>query len=423
MTSANMFEVSSLIAKDMTSFFEQKSPIFNSSNHDYVDEFMQQSYMTGGAINVKIPGSPQSTRGLSTTASAIQDLVIPYTITEQDIYNVTRNLNATDTLFKIAGKDKALTKADRKAIVDNYAYPAYQKIEADIEQECVTRLKSTAYISPIDTIEKMTASTVNNYNAISECDQLAIDLKLSGDRFMMMNTRDARLVSNSLQNYFAQNYALPVLKNSWVGGNGDKGNLAGFDLYRSTELKKHTAGTLGQAGTTLTVTSVSDDGSSITFSGAVANTAVQIVAGDRISIPAVNLVDNITHTDINWKLVVTASDDARGDGAGNITVNISYPLMASGEHQNVTALPTGSAYVFPSRWLNYAYTKTGISTVPLMLPEIYGAVNNESKANPFPVRVILQGAALDLQNNYRISSMVGIQVFAPYVIELPSVAT
>jgi hypothetical protein len=88
----------------------------------------------------------------------------------------------------------------------------------------------------------------------------------------------------------------------------------------------------------------------------------------------------------------------------------------------VSALPANgaSAPVFPDRYVNYAYTRAGVSTVPLLLPEIYGAVNNESKNMGFPMRVILQGAALDLQNNYRISSMVGIQCFAPYIIELPS---
>lgn len=418
---ANVFELSNLIARTMTEFFVQKSPLYLSSNHDYVGEFEQSGYMTGGSINIKIPGAPAVQRGLSVTASAIQDLIVPYTITEQDIYSVTRNLNAFETLFKIAGKEKALTKQDKTAVVDNYGYPAYQSMQGDIERECATRLKSTAYITPVDTIDKL--DSVNNYNAVSQCEQLATDLKLGNERFMMMNTRDARLISNSLQNYFAQSYALPVLKNAAVLG-GDKGNLAGFDVYRSTELKKHTAGTLGQSNSTrnLTVSSVSADGTAITFAGALSNTTTQIKAGDRISIPSVQLVDNITHTDIDFKLVVTAADDAQGDGAGNITVNLSFPILASGEHQNVTALPAASAaaIVFPDRYLNFAYTRAGISTVPLMLPEIYGAVNNDSKVNNFPMRIILQGAALDLQNNFRISTMVGIQCFAPYIIELPS---
>jgi hypothetical protein len=419
MSNGNAFEVSNIIAKTMTEFFIQKNPLYLSSNHDYLGSFDQKEYATGGSINVKIPGSPPVQRGLSVTASNIQDLIIAYNITEQDIYSVTRNLDAYEDLFKIISSDKALTTEDKKAVVDNYGYPAYQSIAEDIEYEAATRLSSVAYLTPVDTIEKL--GQVNNYNSISECEQLATDLKLSTERFMMMNTRDTRLVSNSLQNYFAQSYSLPILKNAAVLG-GDKGNLAGFDVYRSTELHQHTAGSLGQSGTTLTVVSVASDGSSITFSGAVANTNIQIVEGDRISIPAVNLVNNIGHRDIDWKLVVTASQDAAGDGAGNITVNISYPLMASGEHQNVDSLPTGSAYVFPDRNVNYAYTRAGLSTVPLLLPEVYGAVNSKTKNMGFPMRVMLQGAALDFQNNYRISTMVGIQPFAPYIIELPSAA-
>lgn len=417
--SANLFRVSNLISRTMTEFFLQKNPLYLTSNHDYDREFEGQNYMTGGSINIKVPGYPAAQRGLAVSATPIQDVVITYTITENDIYSVTRNLNSFETLFNIGGGDKALTTDQEKAVVDNYGYPAFEVLKGDIELEAAARLTRTVFFTPVDSIEKLGA--INNYNALSEADQMANDLKFQMERYMVMNTKDARLVSNSLQNYFAQNYALPVLKGAWIG-TGDKGNLAGFDVWRSTELRQFTAGTLGVAGTVLTVTSVASDGSSITFSGALSNTNIQIVAGDRISIPAVYLVDPILHEMIGWRLVVTAIEDARGDGAGNITVNVSYPLMASGEHQNVVALPANGnlAYVYPSRNINFAYTRAGLSTVPLMLPPIYGAVNDQSKKNLFPARVVMQGAALDFQNNYRIAVMVGIQAFAPYCLELPS---
>jgi hypothetical protein len=416
---SNQIQVSSLISETMTEFFLQKNPLYMSTNHDYLKDFEQQSYATGGSINIKIPGAPSVQRGLSVTATNIQDLIVPYSITEQDIYSVTRNLNAYETLFKILGKEGALTADDKKAVVDNYGYPAYQVISAAIEAECATRMLTTAYLTPVDTLQKLT--TMNSYNAVSECDELCNELKISTERFFMMNNRDARLVADSLQNYFAQSYALPVLKTGYISS-GDKGGLAGFDVYRSTELKTHTAGSLGVNGTVLTVTSVSADGSTINFSGAASNTSIQIKAGDLISIPTVQLVDNISHRDIRFKLVVKASEDAAGDGAGNISVSISYPLMASGEHQNVDSLPGvgASAYPYPSRYLNFGYTRAGVSTVPLMLPDVYGAVNNKVKSQKFPVHVYLQGAALDLQNNFRISSMVGIQSFAPYIFERPT---
>lgn len=421
MPNGNAFRVSNLIAKTQTEFFVNKNPIYLSSNHDFEGMFDQKTYATGGAINIKIPGAPPVQRGLSVTATNVQDFVIPYVITEQDIYNVTYNLNSYQALFDIIQSDKALTTEQEQAVVDNYGYPSYQALATDIENELAFRLASTAYLTPVDTLQKLVA--VNNYNSVSQCEKMATDLKLKENRYMMMNTKDANLVSNSLQNYFSQSYSFPILQEAAVLGK-DKGRLAGFDVYRSTELRKHTAGSLGQSGTPLTVTSVSADGSTITFSGAVASTAVQIVAGDRISIPSVNLVDPIGHRDIDYLLVVTAAEDAQGDGAGNISVTLSYPLMASGQHQNVNALPANgaAAYVFPDRYVNYAYTRAGISTVPLMLPEIYGAVNNESKKMNFPIRITLQGASLDAQNNYRMYTMVGVQCFAPYLIELPSSA-
>lgn len=416
---SNEIQVSTLVAKTMTEFMVQKSPIYKSANHDYEREFNQSMYMTGGTINIKIPGYPTVQRGLSVTASPIQDLIVPYTITEEDIYNVTRTLNSYETLFKIAGKDKALTKQDKQAIVDNYGYPAFLALEADIESEMVSRLKRTAYLTPIDTIEKFNSTSINSYSAISQLDEMANSFKFATERFLMMNQKDARLVSDSLQNMFNTAVNWQITKTAFIG-NQDKGNLAGFNVFRSTELRKHSAGTLKNSE--LTVTNVSADGTTITFSGAASDTSVQLVAGDRISIPSVSLVAPINFPETIYKLVVTVAEDAEGDGAGNIAVNVSYPLLASGEHRDVFTLPSVGAkgYVYGDRNLNFAYVKSGLSVVPLMLPEIYGATNNSSSADDFPIRVVLQGAALEFQNNFRISSLVAGQAFAPYVIELPS---
>lgn len=419
MATANLFQTSTLVSRIMTEFFVQKSPIYKSANREYVKEYTQQAYMTGGSINIKIPGYPSTQRGLSVTATAIQDLIVPFNITEDDIISVTRNLTSYDELFKISGKGAAITKKEKQSIVDNYGYPAFLAIEADIEADLARKLIRTAYLTPVDSLDVFNGTAINSYSAISQVDEMANTMKFSPDRFMMMNQVDARLVSDSLQNMFNTAINWQITKQAFIG-NQDKGNLAGFNVFRTTELQNHIAGTL--AGSTLTVTNVSADGTQITFSGAASNTSVQLVAGDRIFINSVNVLANINFTLTRFRLVVTVAADAVGDGAGNITVTLSYPLMATGEHANVSALPANGAtcQVCPSRKVNYAYVKSGVSAVPLMLPEIYGATNNSSNFEEFPIRTVLQGAALEFENNFRIATLVASQVFAPYVIELSS---
>ena len=420
--------VSNLVAKSTTEFFEITNAVYNTANHDYLEMFQQKQYATGASINIKIPGSPPVERGLTVTASPLQDLVIPYSITEDDIISVTRNLNSNEDLFNIIPNDRAITKADEQAIVDNYGFPAYQALAESIETDCIDRLRKNSYLTPIDGIEKL--QPLNNWNAMASIDTMATVLNLKRtDRAMMMNMFDAQNVAASLQNMFNESINKKITDQAYVGGSAAKGMLAGMDLFRSEFMQQHVAGPLGQANLLgATVSNVSANGSQITLTGVTASTAQLINAGDMISIPSVYLVNQVGHRTIPYRLVVKAAVSANGDGAGNVVITLPYPLMASGEHQNVAALPAVNAPVrfFPSYNQNYMYTKSGLSVVPLRMPPIYGATNSEATnrsakgGKGFPVHVVMQGAALTLSNNYRTYCLVGKQAFAPYILSVPS---
>lgn len=419
--SSNAFQVSNLVAKSMTQFFVQKSPLANTSNRDFVETFAQQGYATGGTINVKVPAYPQVQRGLAVTASGIQDLVIPYTIVENDIYSVARELSLYESRFDILGGDKALTANVKKAIVDNYAYPAYQAIEAQMEATAALRLKTTAYLSPVDGVDVL--GSLNTYTGMANIEAMAEQLKLDPERYMVMNVTDATNVTTSLQNMFNAAINDNITKNARVGG-PDKGRLAGMDIFRSTEFTRHIAGPLA-ATSGITVSSLAADGVTLTLTGVPTTAGNLVKAGDRFSIPAVNLVSEINQNLLSYRLVVVAAADANGNNDGTVTVIISYPLMASGEHINVNALPTGgdSVFVFPSHNVNFMYTKSGLAFVPLPLGDIYGAANSSTRGDDsdIPVKVTLQGQVSEFTNIFRISTLVGIRAFAPYVIAVPSI--
>lgn len=418
----NLQQVSNLIATSMTEFFEQDSSLYNTSNHQFAEQFDGRSYATGGTINVKQPAYPDVQRGLSTTAQPLEDLVVPYTITENDIYSVVRELDLYEMQFNLVGKEKALTGTQKQAIVDNYAYPAYQVIQGEIEKECALRLKNTAFLCTVDEVGKL--GSINTFSDISRVTTLMNELKFPrSDRVMMMNNEDAQAVADSLQNSFNTALNTKISRDALIGGT-DKGRLAGLDMYASADLSVHEAGPLaGVSG--ITVSSISSDGTQITFAGVPSVSSRLVKAGDLISIPSVNLIDKPTKVKRNFKLVVCAAQDADGNGSGNVTVTLSFPLLASGEHANVDALPANGApaNVYPDHKVNYAYVMSGISTVPLKLGDIYGAVNSDvNKPDQMQMKVGMQGALREYSNIFRISTMLGIKVFAPYVIAIPSAA-
>ena len=88
--------------------------------HYCLGDFKNKSYATGGNVTIKIPGSPVTQRGLSVTPTAIQDLTVNYNLTEDDIINVTRQVDLLVSEFDILGGDGALTTTSKAAIVESF---------------------------------------------------------------------------------------------------------------------------------------------------------------------------------------------------------------------------------------------------------------------------------------------------------------
>lgn len=416
---SNEFQVSNLIAKATTEFHDQKSPIFNTANRKYEGMYEQKEYATGGNIRIKIPGYPAQQNGLTVTPQGIQDLVVNYPITVDDIYNVPRQLNVYEQMFNILRGTRALTDNDKAAIVDNYAYPAYEAMEGAIEAKCALELKTNAFYSPIDTVDKLSA--VNNYSAISRVTTLFRNLKLGNERYLMMNNDDAQSVADSLQNSFVTPLNKNITKEALVGG-PDKGRLAGLDMYMSAELRPHQAGQLaGRAG--MTVTAISADGLTLTVSGVPSDTTQQVNAGDRFSIPGIFWVDPITKAVLGTKVTIAAAEDTDGNGDGTIQIVLNYPLLFSGEHANVSATPAAGnpIYGFGDYNLNFAYVPSGLNAVAVRMTDVFGAINSDVKGNiKVPTKVYMQGTVSNLNNIFRISMTAAIKAITPYIICLPS---
>jgi len=415
---SNEFRVSNLISKGTTEFLEQRSPILNTANPKFSGMFTQKEYATGGNVDIKIPGYPASSRGSVVNATAIEDLTVSYAITEDDIYNVPRALSVFEGMFDILNSRRALTDNDKAAIVDNYAYPAYLKLQLDIETTCALRLKNNAFYSPID--ERSKLGGFNNFSNVSAISKVMTDLKFGPDRYLMMNTRDATNVANSLQNMFNEAINTKITKTARI----DKGRLADLDVYMSTELKRHTAGELADTEG-MTIVSVSADGMTVVIDGVPSTSSQLINAGDIFSVPSVYLVDGIGHDPIDTKLTFVAAADANGNNDGTVDIQLEFPLMASGEHANVASLPEVGADVFcyPDYYPNYAYVPSGLNVVSLPMMDVFGAINSERQGNVrIPVKTYLQGAVTNLSNIYRISMLVAVKAITPYLVMVPSLA-
>lgn len=430
----NVFSLTAFTSKTLGTFLIQKCSLLATSYRG-VEEFNDHpGYGVGDVISIKEPGYPAVQRGLSTTAEDIIDAVQPYTISDNDIYNVTYNVNVRKINMQVVGGQVAFSgdpnvnpdnakeiNPQAKMMIDNYIYPAAITIKGAIETEIAEKAKAAAFYTPIDVPAKL--GNINSYSDISQVTALQDDLGFMMNRMGVMNVFDGKSVADSLQNMFNETINKNITREARLGG-PDKGRLAGQDIYTSNTIPITEEAPQYAVDPNITVAAVASDGSTITFSGVDAVTSLLINAGTLISIPSVNLINQVTKRVLSTRLVVCAAEDADGDGAGNVTVTLSQPLVAVGMQANVDSLPaiSADAEIFPAHNNNYFYVPMGIIANPVRLGDIVGADNARYtlRGANVDIHTYIQGLVNNFVNTYRMSCLCATLAFPRYLINLPS---
>ena len=438
----NQFSVTAFTSRTLGTVLRQQSPFLGLSYRG-VQEFeefsgqKERGYKPADVVSIKIPGYPTSQRGIAVTPEAVTDRVVPYTVSNLDIYNTSYELDIRELSMKVEGGILAFTKdpngdgngnkdidPQAKVYIDNYVVPSALVIKGDLEVTMATKCEQAAFYTPIDRPSKLVP--INSYSSISAVDELMNELGFMANRYAIMNNADARGVADSLQNMFNPSINEIITRKARVGG-ANGGELAGFDLYKSNAIQNTAASPqyiLNPTSAGVTVDSVAPDGSTITFAGLGASQTPAITAGTMIAIPTVNLINKVNKKVLETTLVIVAAADADSDAGGLCTVTLSEPLQATGFHQNVDSFPANSdaVEVFPGHRNNYFFVPMGIIANPIPLSEIYGADNSRYNLRGANVdcRTYVQGVVNNGVNSIRMSSLVATLAIPSYLINLIS---
>lgn len=133
-------------------------------------------------------------------------------------------------------------------------------------------------------------------------------------------------------------------RNNEIAMSWELGNFSGTDWYVSNLLPIHTAGSVGEAGTVLTLVSVNDPtGANVTqmvFSGASASDADAIKAGDLFTFqdgvsgqPNLRYLTFIGHEVSSQKVQFRVTSDAASTGGGQVTLDV-FPALVWQQNQN-----------------------------------------------------------------------------------------
>lgn len=210
---------------------------------------------------------------------------------------------------------------------------------------------------------------------------------------------------------------------------GTIGDIAGFDTFRSQNVKNHVVGT--KAGTPLvngaaqnvTYQSVSTTGNkqSLITDGWTNSSAV-LKAGDVFTIAGVYAVNPVPGEGSTGKAVMpylqqfVVLADATADGSGNATVTIAPAIITSGAQQTVSAAPADNAAITVLGTASTAYPQNvcfsrnafALVTVPLIMPDSAVFKAQESHAG-LSIRVIKDFDITNDKEIIRLDVMFGVE--------------
>lgn len=433
---ANSFSVTNFTSKVLGTFLENHSNIMTVSYRG-IEEFSKATgagYAPGNNVDIKIPGYPTVQTGLAVTAEDIVDRTVSYTLQEEDIYNVTYQIDIQSIGIDVVGGELAFTgnpyrnpnndkeiNPQARAFIDNYVFPAGEVINAKIESVIMDKIKSAAFYSPIDVPSKL--ATINSYSNVSSVRTLMNNLGMMNKRYAFMNEDDYQGVADSLQNMFNE----PINRNITTTGKYGEKTLSDFIFTSANTISNTTVSpqfTANNSSAGVEVLSLSADGKTIVFTGVITTAGLVFNAGTLIAIPAVKLLNKVTKFALETGLVVVVPVDTNGNNDGTVTVVLDEPLIAADMQANVNILPaaTDPAIVFQAHRNNYFFVPMGVVANPVKLGRIVGADNNRymNAGKNMDITSYVQGLVTSGANTYRMSCQCPTLAIPSYLVNLPS---
>jgi hypothetical protein len=318
---SNSLLTNDVIAKECLMSLKSNLVFTRNANREYSDEFAKKGAKIGSTFNIRKPSRYEVTEGRSLNIQDSQDQSVALTVDKQyhvgmAFSNDDRTLSVDEfreryidpAMIALAHKiDSAFYSAMYKQVFSSVGVPSASAFPSTLKGFTQAKAKMALLGAP----EKMASAIV---------DPLV----------------QAELVEG-LKGLFHSSEQISEQYES-----GLMGKAGGCKFASSASVAKHTIGALG--GTPLSnygsayvagSTSLVTDGWSNSITGVVK-------AGDVITIDDVYAVHPQTRQSTGQLAQFVVTADADSDGSGNATLTIDRGMYASGQYQNVNALPANN---------------------------------------------------------------------------------
>lgn len=319
---SNSLLTDSAILKETLMSLKNKLAFSKNVTTEYSDQFAQSGAKKGAVINIRKPSRYEVTEGAALVIQDSQDQSVALTADKH--YHVGMAFSEVDRSLSI---DK---------FAERYIEPATIALANKIDSQFYIDMYKQVFNSIGVPSATVLPSTLKGY-----LDAKALIAALGGPQGVYNSVVDpfveASLV-NGLSGLFQSSDKIAKQYEDGV-----MGYAAGSKFMMSQNVAKHTIGVLG--GTPLMNGSTAAGATTLVTNGWTAAAATRLKAGDVISVAGVYSVNPQTRQSTGKLAQFVVTADTASDASGNLTIPIDRAIYASGQYQNVDALPLTTAAI------------------------------------------------------------------------------
>lgn len=319
---SNSLLTNDVIAKECLMSLKNNLVFTRGANREYSKEYAKSGAKIGGTFNIRKPSRYTVTTGATLEIQDSVDQSISLAIDKQ--YHVGMAFSQFDrTLsvdkFRERYVDPAMIALANKIDSQFYA-DMYKQVYSAVGVPSASSLPSTlkGFVYAKAKMELLGAPTEQTSAVVDPLVQASLIEGLKG------------LFQSSER--IADQYEKGVM-----------GIAGGSKFASSANVSKHTIGALG--GTPLMNGTTAAGATTLVTNGWTSAAANRLKKGDIISIAAVYAVNPQTRQSTGELAQFAVTADTSSDGSGNLTIPIDRAIYASGQYQNVDALPLTSAAI------------------------------------------------------------------------------
>ncbi|MGE3681957.1 MAG: P22 phage major capsid protein family protein [Bdellovibrionales bacterium] len=319
---ANSILTSDIIVKESLRELKNQLVFTKSVNRQYDNQFAQSGAKVGDTINIRKPSRYTVTDGATLEIQDSKDQSIPLTLDQHKHVGLA-----------FSNKDLTLS-VDR--FKERYIKPAITALANSVDYTGYQQMYKKVYSAVGVPSASALPSTLKGFT------QAKAKMALLGAPVTDLTATVDPLVEASLVEGLKGLFqSSEQIKEQYE--KGVMGMAAGSKFKMTQNVIKHTIGALG--GTPLMNGATLAGATTLVTDGWTAAAATRLKAGDVISVADVYAVNPQTRQSTGELAQFVVAEDAASDGSGNLTITLDRAIYASGQYQNVDALPQDGAAI------------------------------------------------------------------------------